>query len=190
MTIKPVIKGLWKVADFTSSDDYTVTVSDDELAELEAFNASMSAQGKGPDQVEAADFDCPQLREKLTAIYTELKAGRGFVILSGFPIDRWSQADLERAYWGMGTTMGVGISQSVMGDRLGHVRDATIVENDPHARAYRSRRELNPHTDGADVVGLFCLRGAKSGGVSLFTNALSCTQHTPGDATGCLGAVI
>ncbi len=173
MTIKPVIKGLWKVADFSSSDDYTVTVSDDELAELEAFNASMAAQGKGLDQVEAADFDCPKLREKLTAIYTQLKEGRGFVILSGFPIDRWSQADLERAYWGMGTTMGVGISQSVLGDRLGHVRDATIVENDPHARAYRSRRELNPHTDGADVVGLFCLRGAKSGGVSLFTNALS-----------------
>ena len=56
-----------------------------------------------------------------------------------------------------------------MGDLLGHVRDFT--REDPDARSYRNRRELNPHTDFCDIAVLFCLRDAKTGGKSLLTSA-------------------
>mgnify|MGYP002085246941 CR=1 FL=1 len=55
--------------------------------------------------------------------------------------------------------------------RLGHVIDTSL--EDPNARGYRNKTELNPHTDMPDMVGLCCLRGAKDGGVSLLTSALS-----------------
>jgi hypothetical protein len=58
-----------------------------------------------------------------------------------------------------------------LGDRLGHVKDFS--RDDPLARAYRNKQELSPHTDSADLVGLVCLRSAKSGGVSRLTSALT-----------------
>ncbi|MSP83119.1 MAG: hypothetical protein EXQ94_09340 [Alphaproteobacteria bacterium] len=58
-----------------------------------------------------------------------------------------------------------------MGDRLGHVLDAS--RGSEHARGYRSAKELNPHTNSDDIVGLLCLRGAKSGGESLLTSSLA-----------------
>ena len=74
-------------------------------------------------------------------------------------------------FWGIGSHLGRGLSQSVMGDRLGHVKDFS--REDPLARAYRNKQELSPHTDSADFVGLACLRQAQSGGVSRLTSAVS-----------------
>ncbi len=153
--------------------DYTIELSADEIAELEAFNRKMDAEGKGLDEVEAEDFDCPKLKQTMKKVWDELQHGRGFLIMSGLPVDRWSQEDVERAYWGMGTTLGNGLVQSVMGERLGHVRDATKVENDPHARAYRNSDKLNPHTDYCDILSLCCIKGAKEGGLSQLTSMAS-----------------
>ena len=74
-------------------------------------------------------------------------------------------------FWGIGTHLGRGLSQSVLGDRLGHVKDFSC--EDPLARAYRNKQELSPHTDLCDAVGLVCLRHAKSGGVSRLTSAIT-----------------
>src|SRR5258708_770261 len=74
-------------------------------------------------------------------------------------------------FWGIGTHLGRGLSQSVLGDRLGHVKDFS--REDPLARAYRNKQELSPHTDSCDLVGLACLRTAETGGVSRLTSALS-----------------
>ena len=48
---------------------------------------------------------------------------------------------------------------------------AGYINGSPLARAYRNKQELSPHTDSADLVGLFCLRAAQSGGVSRLTSA-------------------
>lgn len=121
--------------------------------------------------MEAEHFRYPALCALMDGVYAELQSGRGFVLLRGMPVGRYEQRDIEKLYWAMGTHMGTGLSQSVMGDRLGHVIDTS--REDPNARAYRNKTELNPHTDMADIIGLCCLRGAKSGGVSLLTSALS-----------------
>ena len=69
------------------------------------------------------------------------------------------------------SALGRGLSQSVLGDRLGHVKDFS--REDPLARTYRNKQELSPHTDSCDLVGLACLRDAKLGGVSRLTSALT-----------------
>ena len=61
------------------------------------------------------------------------------------------------------THLGRGLSQSVLGDRLGHVKDFS--REDPGARAYRNKQELSPHTDSCDLVGLLCLRNARRAAV-------------------------
>ena len=163
--------GIWTVGDFAGPEDYTIRLTAAEIAELDGFVREMDRAGKTLDDISGADFRCPSVEARLAALYDELRDGRGFAVMAGLPVERWRQEDAERVYWAMGTRLGAGMSQSVLGDRLGHVRDVT--REDPHARAYRNRRELDPHTDRAHIVGLFSLRAARTGGVSHLTSALA-----------------
>ena len=65
----------------------------------------------------------------------------------------------------IGSRMGTAVSQSVMGDRIGHVTD--VSGKDPNERAYRNSLELPLHTDISDIVGMLCIRPAMRGGESL-----------------------
>ena len=74
--------------------------------------------------------------------------------------------DAALAYWGLGLHLGRAVSQNAAGDLLGHVRDVGLERRDPTLRLYATREQLGFHTDGSDIVGLLCLRPAKSGGTS------------------------
>jgi len=93
------------------------------------------------------------------------------VLLRGFPVDRLSSEEIALFFWGVGLRLGTAVSQSVMGERLGRVVDVTDV--DSHARAYRNRSELTPHTDPADLLAFLCLISAATGGESRFTSSLT-----------------
>jgi len=56
--------------------------------------------------------------------------------------------------------------QNADGHLLGHVKDLGRSSLDPNARIYQTRERQTHHTDSCDVVGLLCLRTAKSGGLS------------------------
>jgi hypothetical protein len=45
------------------------------------------------------DFPLPQLGPKLRALLREVAHGRGFQLLSGVPVDRWTQEQAVLAYW-------------------------------------------------------------------------------------------
>jgi hypothetical protein len=74
---------------------------------------------------------------------------------------------MQAVYWGIGAHFGHGCSQSADGDYLGYV---TNVEK--ASRGYTTSRELNLHTDSAEIVGLLCVRDAKEGGLSLYASSL------------------
>ena len=86
-------------------------------------------------------------------------------------MDRCTVDETALMFWGIGLRLGRAVSQSVMGERLGHVINMT--DTDPHARAYRNRSELSPHSDPGDIVSFLCIRPAPSGGVSRFVSSLS-----------------
>jgi hypothetical protein len=104
-------------------------------------------------------------------IRRQIGDGRGFVVVRRLPVEDFSKDEIGMIFWGIGTYLGRGLSQSVLGDRLGHVKDFS--REDPLARAYRNKQELSPHTDSCDLVGLACLRDAKLGGVSRLTSAIT-----------------
>jgi hypothetical protein len=58
-----------------------------------------------------------------------------------------------------------------MGHMLGHVRDLGMKSSDPNTRIYQTNERQTFHTDSTDVVGLLCLKTAKTGGLSLLVSA-------------------
>jgi len=137
-----------------------------DVRELEAALETSRARQPIVELATREDFPLPTLAPKLAAMAAQLADGRGLFWLRGFPVERWSEDDAARALWGVGTYLGRAIPQNGRGDLVGHVRYDGLELSDPHARGYQTRAAQSLHVDRCDLVGLLCLRKAKSGGQS------------------------
>jgi Taurine catabolism dioxygenase TauD, TfdA family len=117
-------------------------------------------------------FDDPRINDFLGSVREELATGRGGVILQSLSKDRYSDEELTRLFWGIGTHLGVAVAQNTAGDRIDHVRDSA---DNPLGRRQYGTQELVLHTDNAtgETLGLLCLCKGKSGGVSRVASALA-----------------
>lgn len=162
-------RSAWRPSDFPDRDSYTVALSDAHLAAFDSALAVNRVAGRAPEDITADDFALRTIASDMAAWRDEVLHGRGFVVLRGLSRDRYSPDDLAAIFWGLGTHLGRAVSQSPMGDRIGHVTD--VGGQDRRERAYRNSRELTLHTDRCDVIGMLCLRQAMSGGVSGYASA-------------------
>jgi hypothetical protein len=115
----------------------------------------------------------PALDDALAHVFSEIQDGRGIVILRGIPVADHSVDDVSTMFWAIGTHFGRGVSQSARGDVLGLVQDETPPGTEESARGYTSRRELSLHVDLGQIVGLMCMRQARTGGYSQYAAGLA-----------------
>ena len=86
------------------------------------------------------------------------------IMLRGLPLS-YSPDELQTVYWGIGTHLGTAVSQNKDGELFGVVKDFGQMENTKR-RGSKTADGLEFHSDRCDVVGLLCVRKAKSGGAS------------------------
>jgi hypothetical protein len=113
----------WRGEDLARSEDWIHRLSDADIAEIDAALASARDRGLGLMDIDRAAFPLPRLGKALDAIHRELLTGRGFVLIRGLPMDRYTTEDAAMAYWGIGRYLGNPVSQNAKGHLLGHVRD-------------------------------------------------------------------
>lgn len=152
-------------------DQFRHHLGGEDQLQLQAAVEVTLTEGRELDELTAADLPVGSLAPALASLRSELMNGSGFAIVDGFDVANQSVEQLERLFWGVGLALGEPVSQSVMGDRLGHVVDVT--KTDPNARAYRNNSELTPHTDPADLLSFLCVSSAASGGVSRFVSSMA-----------------
>jgi len=163
----------WIGEDLARSEEWIHALTPVEIAELEAARAHVRARGLAIDQIGRAEFPLPTFSATIDAWAEVLDNGRGFLLVRGLPVERYSEEDASLIYWGIGQHLGVPVSQNTDGDRLGHVRDTGADPNDPAVRLYRTRAAQPYHTDGSDVVGLLCLHPAVDGGASSIVSSVT-----------------
>ena len=87
---------------------------------------------------------------------------------------RYGDDDLTLLYWGIGLHLGEPWAQNKYGHVLGDVTDQGKTIDDPTVRGNElGGIALDYHTDGSDLVGLLCLRTARTGGLSCVANAVA-----------------
>jgi hypothetical protein len=145
----------------------------DETAELSEAARALERAGKPLAQLAASDFTPRALAPLLADVRARLERGLGFVLLRGFPVRELGKQAAGLAYYWLGLQLGAPVSQNTDGDLLGHVRDTGASPLDHDVRLYKTRAELAFHTDGADLIGLLCLRSGKSGGVSRIASSIT-----------------
>jgi hypothetical protein len=156
----------WLGRDVARREDWRRVLTMQEVRELEAARTTARRRSEDRTQWSREDFPLPGLGPQIRSWLRDLDLGRGFLLLRGLPVAELGDEAAADIYWGLGLHLGRAVSQNTDGDLLGHVRDTGA---DPAAygvRLYKTRAEQDFHTDGADLIGLLCLRTAKSGGVS------------------------
>ena len=159
----------WHAASFSSSADYSLSFTPEERAELVAAVRALPDPAR-PEQAGLAQFAMQRLTPRLRAAYEDVRAGRGFVVLRGLPVDELTRDEFVGAVWGLGLHFGQPLSQNTSGDLIGHVVDATAEDATP--RMYRSNLELRPHNDITAMITLACWHRSETGGASVIVSAV------------------
>ena len=138
------------------------------LAEIAQIDAAVRQAEAIDDIIDITrrDFPVPALEPLLQRVRRETLHGRGFMLLRGIPVERYTLRQSAIAYWGLGLYLGEAVSQNGQGHVLGHVTNLGLDYADPEVRGYQTSARLNYHADSSDLVALLCLRASKSGGLS------------------------
>ena len=167
-SLPPEIKGrsAWYGAELKKSTDWIKHLSEAEIAEVESATRELAESTFDLTSIRTDDFPLPTLGPSLHELLEEVLSGRGFVLIQTLPVQRWTRREAAIAFLGIAAHLGALRMQNAAGHLLGHVKDLGRSSLDPNARIYQTRERQTHHTDSCDVVGLLCLRTAKSGGLS------------------------
>lgn len=183
MTALPRIEGdcVWHGSDMASSRRWIFELTAEEIAALDAALAHVEKQGIAWHDITRENFPLGALAERLKAVREELENGSGMVKLRRIPVERYTEAQLKKLYFGLGKHLGHTLFQNNRGELMREIRDegAAVVgerygqvkteDNGTFLSSYArtlSNGALRFHTDRCDVVGLLCVRQAANGGVS------------------------
>src|SRR5215470_10524000 len=93
----------WKVADFNAPAEYTIELTSAQLRDIEAAMGRIKSAGIGLDQLQREHFEVPSLAPVIEGICSQIRDGRGFVVVRRLPIERYSKDELGMIFWGIGT---------------------------------------------------------------------------------------
>jgi hypothetical protein len=162
----------WYGPEMARRDDWQMPLSAAEIAEVESAATALARRKADISAIAPADFPLPTLGARLKArVREEVLNGRGFLLLRGLPVERWSMREAATAFFGLGAHLGSARSQNGKGHVLGHVQDLGLDVHDPNVRIYQTNERQTYHTDSCDIVGLLCLKTAKSGGLSALVSS-------------------
>lgn len=172
--MKPVAgPSVWYASDWKSSDAWITPLSKENIADIDRALQNSKNAHRSFATVTQADFPLPSMTESLRKVRADVLDGRGFSLMRGLPVDQYTIEDCERIFWGIGTHIGMGVTQNANADLIAHVFDRRLDYSQRTVRAYQVKAALAMHCDNSDLVGLFCVRPAMSGGASLLTSSLA-----------------
>ena len=164
----------WHAEDVSDPTAWTVELTPEDHRELDRALAKAKSVSDNLLDIGLEQFPLDGLAKKLEGIERNLIEGRGFVRIRTLDAGRYSDDDLTMLYWGIGIHLGDPWPQNAKGHVMGDVTDQGKSLSDPTFRGNElGQVALDYHTDGADLIGLMCLRKAKKGGLSCVANVVA-----------------
>jgi hypothetical protein len=164
----------WHHDDVQDESAWTVELSERDQRELDHALTKARSVSANLIDIGLEQFPLDDLKRKLEGIERDLIEGRGFVRIRTLDTAKYSDDDLTMLYWGIGIHLGDPWPQNAKGHVMGDVTDQGKPLSDPTFRGNElGQVALDYHTDGADLIGLMCLRKAKTGGLSCVANVVS-----------------
>jgi hypothetical protein len=168
----------WLGHEMARSTEWIVPVPPRAVEEMDMALRGLARRGLSWPRFGRGEFPLPTFSRDLAGVLEELEDGRGFVLLRGFAVDRYSLDELRNLYWGVGAHLGHARYQNAHGELIGEVQEQPgdqALGRTSRSKA-RSSGPLRFHTDRCDVVTLLCVRPARRGGASKIVSAVSVAE--------------
>ena len=163
----------WRAADIAAPANWLRPLTDPETESLTTMLQAVKATGKPTLHLTRHDVPLGALAPVLHDLTHQLEHGIGFQTLRGFPADHLTPEDNRLLFWAIGTHLGVARPQGKASQLMSDVRAAGGEYRGVGGRGYNTNAELDYHVDGADIVALYCLQTAKSGGLSRVASSVA-----------------
>jgi len=163
----------WRTADFAAPEDWSEALEEAVFAAFEDAMSFARRTCKPLDQLGPQDFPLPTLQDRIRDWRRQLARGRGFLVLRGAPVDRWDTETASLFMRGLGLQFGRLGLQNPRGDVIGEVRDTGAAARNAATRNYATNAEFRFHCDASDLVGLLCIRPARTGGESRIASSVT-----------------
>jgi hypothetical protein len=180
----------WLGSDMIRSSRWVRDLRAADIEEIDATLATVERRGLAWHDIRREDFPLPGLAPLLADIAEELEEGCGMLKLRGLPVQRYSEDQLRKLYFGLGTNLGTPVFQNRRGElmrlirdeggdvgkRYGQIERVRMADGKPFLSSYArtlTNGALRFHTDRTDVVALLCVRQAAKGGVSTICSSVS-----------------
>jgi len=155
---------VWDADAMDRDRSWVIELPEAALDEIERTGHWILESGRSKRDIGLADLCLDTLRKVLAPVSRELTDGRGAVLIRSLRVAGRSADAIKAQFWAIGACLGVGVSQNRRGEYVGDV--VNLADRIPTARPFQLGGELVMHRDPIDVVGLLCIRHAKSGGLS------------------------
>jgi hypothetical protein len=162
---------LWLGSEMAQRTDWMHPLTSAEVNELDAAVAHAKSVHANLVDLTAEQFPLPTLGSRLKRIRHGILHGHGFALLRGWPSADRSLEDSAYVFRGVGAHLGEALSQNGKGHIIGHVANLGLDYSDPTTRGYQTTAELRYHSDAGDIVGLLCVKPARTGGLSKISSA-------------------
>ncbi|MBT5191854.1 MAG: TauD/TfdA family dioxygenase [Rhodospirillaceae bacterium] len=149
----------WYGSDMEADRSWEYILGDRHVAELERALAGVKDRGLQMAEIGPGDFPLPTLSDVLRRVGGELRLGRGFALLRGFPVDSFPTEDLATMYYGLCRHIGTGMTQNSDSGLIHYVTDGALKPNQGK-RGVGFPKASRLHVDLMDIVTLLCVRQA------------------------------
>jgi len=167
----------WRGSDFPETRDWVLSFDDEMVSEIVDATKEAISAGHQYWELTPSNFQLPRSQSLLRRALEALETGRGFTVLSGFPVDRLSLEEARIACAGVCSSFGHPIVQNGAAERMVDVRDIGRAYSH-QSRGYSGTALLPFHTDGTKgepeilhYTALLCLETAAEGGLSAIASA-------------------
>lgn len=153
-------------------ETFVVPITAAEIEELDRARLALATVDGPLGEIDIPSLGLDRLGRRCEAIRDELEGGRGFVVVRGLPVERWTKEETRRLFWVFSSVLGTPQTQDKAGNRIHEVTNTGLkVDTSSEVRSFQTDDELTFHNDGGDAFVLLCRRVARSGGMSKLVSA-------------------
>ncbi|OAA73244.1 TfdA family oxidoreductase [Cordyceps fumosorosea ARSEF 2679] len=162
----------WAGSQYPDPSSYATILEAEDLKELDDGLEHFLSLGLAGDLVSKSNFPLQKLSKKLEAMQHHVYNGRGFALLRGFEVDKYSVEDFTTIFLGVQCHIGNKFGrQDDNGNMLVHI----IADNSSPIKAHHHRHSTAPITfhneEAGDVISWLTRNTAASGGKCIIASA-------------------
>src|SRR5688572_3637776 len=123
-TLPPEVRerAAWYGEEIAESGDWIEWLTEAEIVEVENAVAWLEESHVELASITSNDVSLPTLAGRLRRSLDEVLDGRGFVLIRGLSLDRWTRRQAAIAFLAIGVQLGALRMQNAEGHLLGHVK--------------------------------------------------------------------